>query len=98
MFRSLAKTYEEKAELNKIAKLPVNRKLKNISLAFALCGIALLITMIVGLESFSTRTLLVLRGCVGLFAILFIIGVGFYLYRVNYAYIKQKVYTQKSKK
>lgn len=90
MFRSLEKTYEEKAELNKIAQLPANRKLKYMALAFAVCGIALFIIMICGLDSFSLTAFLVLRGCAGLCGILFIIFVACYLYRVNYTYQKQK--------
>lgn len=90
MFRSLEKTYEEKAELNKIAQSRANRKLKYVALAFAIIGIALLIIMISGLDTFSLTALMVLRGCVGLCAILFMIFVAVYLYRVYYTYFKQK--------
>ena len=90
MFRSLEKTYKEKTEINKIAQLPVNRKYKYIAIVFGIIAIVLLIIMIFGLDSFSLTAFIVLRGCVGLFAILFLIFVGYYLYRVYYSFYKQK--------
>lgn len=90
MFRSLEKRYEEKAEVNKIAQSPANRKLKYAALLFGVSGIILLIIMILGLETFSLTAFLVLRGCVGLFAILFVVFVAIYWYRVYYSYFKQK--------
>ena len=90
MFRSLEKTYEEKAALNKIAQLPANRKYKYLALAFAISVIVLLIIMILVLDSISLTAFLVLRGCAGLCAILFLIFVACYVYRVYYTYYKQK--------
>lgn len=90
MFRSIQKQYEEKATLHKIAQTPANRNLKYIALAFAVIGIALLIVLISGLDSFSLTAFLVLRGCVGLCAILFLIFVACYLYRVYYTYYHTK--------
>lgn len=90
MFRHLRNTYVEKAALDKIAASQANRILKYIALAFALIAIVLLMIMIIWLDSFSLTTILVLRGCVGLCAIIFIIFVAIYLYRVNYSYHKQK--------
>ena len=93
MFRSLEMTYEEKAKLNKIAQLPAHRKFKYGAIGCGISVIILLIIMIFGLDSFSETALLVLRGCVGLFAILFMIFVGYYLYQVYYSYYKH--YKQK---
>lgn len=90
MFRSLEKTYEEKMELNKIAQLPANRKFKYLAMAFGISTIVLLMIMILGLDSFSLIAFLVLRGCAGLLAILFMIFVGCYLYRVYYSFYKHK--------
>ena len=90
MFRSLEKTYEEKAELNKIAQLRANRKYKYLSMAFGMGAFALLIIMIAGLDSFSSAALWAMGGCTGFMTILFLIFVGWYLYRVNYSYNKQK--------
>ena len=90
MFRSLEKTYEEKEELNKIARLRENRIYKYLALAFATAMIALLIIMLSGLDTFSLTTFLVLRGCVGLCAILFLVFVACYLLRVYGTYYKQK--------
>lgn len=90
MFRSLEKIFEEKAELNKIAQYPTNRNLKYVAIVFGIIAIVLLLIMIFGLDSFSLTVFLALRGCVGLFAILFLIFVGCYLYRVYYSFYKQK--------
>lgn len=90
MFRSFEKRYEEKAALNKIAQLPTNKKFKYLAIAFGTTAVTLLIIMFLCLESFSLTTFLVLRGCVGLFAILFMIFVGCYTYRVYYIHYKQK--------
>lgn len=90
MFRSLEKIYEEKEKLNKIAQLPTNKKFKYLSIAFGISALVLLIIMILGLEIFSLTVFWVLRGCVGICAILFLIFVGYYLYRVYFTYYKQK--------
>lgn len=90
MFRSFEKSYEEKTELKKIAQQPTNRNLKYLALLFGIIVIALLIIMILGMDSFSLTVFLVLRGCAGLCAILFIIFVALYLFRVYYIFYKQK--------
>ena len=90
MFRSLEKVYEEKTELNKIAQLPANRKFKYLAVGFGIIAFVLSIIMIWGLDSFSFTALIVMKGCVGLFAILFLIFVGCYLYRVYYSFYKHK--------
>lgn len=90
MFRSAEDIYKETEEKRKIAQLPVNRRLKYISWFFGIAVIAILITLIIGIDSFSLTALLILRGCAGLCAILFLISVACYLYRINYTYYKQK--------
>lgn len=90
MFRSKEDICKEKEEKEKIAKHPANQKLKYSAIGFAISGIAILIILILGLDLFSLTTFLILRGWVGICAILFIILVACYLYRVNYNYYKQK--------
>ena len=90
MFRSFEKISKEKAERDKIAQLPANRRLKYIAWAFGICVIILLLLMIIWLDTFSVNVFLVLRGCTGLCAILFMIFVAIYLYRIHYIYFKQK--------
>ena len=90
MFRQLERIHKEKEELNKIAQLPANRKLKYLALFFISIGIALLIIMIIWFDDFSREAFLAMRGCAGLFAILFAIIVAIYIFRINSAYHKQR--------
>ena len=85
MFRKLERIHKEKEELNKIAQLPANRKLKYLALFLISIGIALLIIMIIWYDELSREALLVMRGCAGLFAIFFAIIVAIYLFRINSA-------------
>ena len=72
----------DKAEFDKTGRMPANRKYKYIALAWIFVGIALMLVTIIGIESFSFKTILILRGCAGVCAIFFIIFVAIYLYRV----------------
>lgn len=74
--------YHDNGEFKRISQLPANRKYRNIALAFGIAGIIILLVAIIGLNSFSLTAILFLRGCAGLCAILFIIFVAIYLYRV----------------
>ena len=89
MIRSIEKINKEKEAKRKIAQLPNNRKLKYLALFFISIGIVLFIIMLIWYDSLSRESLLVMRGCAGLFAILFVIVISFYLYRINIAYYKQ---------
>ena len=73
MFRQLDKINKEKEELDKIAQLPTNKKLKNLAFLFVFVGITLLLIMIIWYDDLSQETLLTMRGCTGLSAIFFVI-------------------------
>lgn len=79
-----------KAELNRIARLPENRRFKYFAMAFGLSMIILLLITVLGLDSFSITTILILRGITGICAILFIIFVTVFLYRVYKAFFNHK--------
>ena len=93
MFRRLEKINQEKEELNKIAQLPANRKLKYLALFFISIGIGLFIIMIIWYEDLSRESLLLMKGCAGLFAIFFAIVVTIYLFRINTAFHRQRYKT-----
>ena len=95
--RQLVNINKEKEELNKIAQLPANRKLKYLALFLISIGIALFIIMIIWFDELSRETFLLMRGFAGLFAIFFAIIVTIYLYRINTTYHKQKYKTNKDK-
>ena len=73
---------QDKEVFDRIAQMPANRKYKYIALVFAIIGIILLIITIVGIDSFSLKTILFLRGSAAICAVFFIIFVAIYLYRV----------------
>ena len=80
----------DKAEFDKIGRMPANRKYKYIALAWIFVGIALILVTIIGIESFSFKTILILRGCAGVCAVFFIIFVAIYLFRVFKTLFNQK--------
>ena len=67
-----------------------NKQLKYIALASALAAIILMVIMVFSLDRLSMRSLLFMRGCVGLFAIVFIVLAAIIVYRANVAYFKDK--------
>lgn len=96
MLPPLGNIDNRKAEWNKIAQLPKNRKLKYLAYFFISVGIALLIIMIIWYDNLSREALLFMRGCAGLFAIFFAIVVTIYLYRINTAFHNQRYKARKN--
>ena len=72
----------DKAEFDRIGQMPSNRIYKYLALAFTIAGIILMLIAIIGIDSFSLKAILILRGCAGVCAVFFIIFVAIYLYRV----------------
>ncbi|MCH5147660.1 MAG: hypothetical protein J1F61_06685, partial [Clostridiales bacterium] len=68
---------------------PANRKYKYIALAWIFAGIALMLVTILGIDSFSVKTILILRGCAGVCAVFFIIFVAIYLFLVYKTFFNQ---------
>lgn len=67
-----------------------NKRLKYMALASISAAIILMVIMVFNLNSLSMRSLLFMRGCVGLLAIVFIVLVATIVYRANVAYFKDK--------
>ena len=97
MFRSIEDIYKEKEEKEKIAQLPSIRKLKYLALFFISIGIALILTNLILLGTISLTVILVLRGCAGICAIIFVIIVGIYMHKINTTYNKQQFRNKKDK-
>lgn len=75
-----------------------NLRLKYAALISIGISIVLLLTMAFGFVGFeNTTVLLFMRGCAGLFALLFVVLVGILVYRVNTSYFKDKA-VSKSKR
>lgn len=77
-------------ELNKIYHKPANRNLKYCAIAAGSVCLALLLAMLIFMEQLSYRTLLLMKGFTGLFAITFVVLYGILIYRVNREYINRK--------
>lgn len=67
-----------------------NKRLKYIALASISAAIILMVIMVFSLDSLSMRSLLFMRGCAGLFAIVFIVLAATIVYRANVSYFKDK--------
>ena len=82
----------DKAEFTRIGRMPGNRKYKYLALISIFVGIVLMLVPIIGIDSFqlSVRTYLILRGFAGICAMLFIIFVTIYVYRVYKILFNQK--------
>lgn len=65
-------------------------RLKYAAIASIAIAIILLLINAFGLVGTSTTVLLLLRGCAGLFAIIFVVLVTILVYRVNAAYLNDK--------
>lgn len=72
----------DKAAFERIGRIPANRKYKYIALAWSFVGIALMLVTIIGIDSFSVKTILILRGYAGVCALFFILFIAIYLFRV----------------
>lgn len=73
----------DREELKKLYNKPANLRLKHIVLCVIGVAIAILISMIFLVDKVSWQLLAVMRGCVGVLAIIFVIIVAVLVYRVN---------------
>ncbi len=80
----------QKSELKKYYDTPVNRRLKYVAIAFMAVAIIIMLCLILWLDDISVRLMLIMRGTVGLFALIFVILVAVLEYRVWRAYIMEK--------
>ena len=75
-------------EIEQIYNTPANLRLKHIAIGVICVAIILMGIAAILIDDISDTMLLVMRGCAGLCAILFVIIVGILTYRVNNTYIK----------
>lgn len=78
-------------EREKYYREKTNLRLKYAALISIGISIVLLLTMAFGFVDLNNvTTLLFMRGCAGLFALLFVVLVGILVYRVNTSYFEDK--------
>ncbi len=74
---------KDRDAVNRLYDAPENRRLKHAALAVITVVVILLLSMVIWLEDISSKTMLIMRGCAGLGAIVFVALVGVLSYRVN---------------
>ena len=84
--RKLYSNYKE--ETDRLYRTRVNRRLKYIAMTVIVIAILLLFATIFLQNSISWTTMMFMRGCAGVCAIVFVILVAILVYRVNSAYIR----------
>lgn len=77
-------------ELDRLFNSPANRKIKHIALVVISITLVLLLAGLIWIDQLSDRSLLLLRGFAGLFAIVFAILYTVLVYRVYREYIHKK--------
>ncbi len=90
LHRQVERRKQEKAEIKRISNTPTNRWLKYFTMALLVMSALSLMSIAIWLDDMPDRTMLFLRGCAGLFAILGIIIYAILMFRVNSAYQKLK--------
>lgn len=84
------KRLQEREEINKLYNLPENRRLKYVALAVMAVVVVLLLSMTIWLENIPPKVMLIIRGCAGLGALVFVVLVGILTYRVNKQHITDR--------
>lgn len=77
------KYLQERDELKHLYDAPENRRLKYCAITIIAIVIILLLSMTIWIDKISNTARLIMRGCAGLGAILFVVIVGILSYRVN---------------
>ena len=80
----------EREELRIHYNAPKYRRMKYCAIAIMAIVIILLLSMTIWIDKIPTNVLLIMRGCAGLSAILFVVIVGILSYRVNKQHISNR--------
>lgn len=90
MGKHTQKFLQEREELNRLYNAPTNKGLKYSAFIVIAIVIVLMLVMIIWMQDLSTTAILIMRGCAGIGAIIFVVLVGILAYRVNSQHIKNK--------
>lgn len=87
----MGRYFDNKREIDeafeKYLQTPANRRLKHIAFGAITIAIALLLTMTFFGDDISWTVMLIMRGCAGVLAIVFVILISILSYRANSSYI-----------
>ncbi len=82
--------FEHRQELNeafdKYSRTAANRKLKYTAWGFIAAAIVLLLVAAFMMDQLSWEAVCIMRGCAGVFAVIFVVLIGILVYRTNSAY------------
>ena len=84
------KYLREREELRGLYNAPENKRLKYCAITIIAIVIILLLSMTIWIDRISANAILIMRGCAGLGATLFVIVVGILSYRVNKQHISNR--------
>lgn len=90
MGKNAQKLLQERAELNRLYNASTNKRLKYSAIVVIAVAIALMLSMIIWMDDLSETSILIMRGCAGLGAIIFVVLVGILTYRVNSQHIQNR--------
>ncbi len=80
----------ERGDVRNLYNTPQNRRLKYVALGFITIAIILLLCIAFWIEDLPIKTILIMRGCAGVFATVFAVLVGLLVYRVNKEYTNNR--------
>ncbi len=84
------KYLREREELRRLYNAPKYRRMKYCAITVIAIVIILLLSMINWVDKIPTNILLIMRGCAGLGATIFVVIVGILSYRVNKQHINTR--------
>ena len=94
MKRNINNIRHEREELNRLYNAPGHRRLKYAALTAIAVSIILILSMIIWIDELSPKAMLIMRGCAGLGAEIFVVLVGTSTYRVNKHHIADRINTR----
>lgn len=81
---------DEEDELNELYRTSVNKRLKYWVLSSICISIILMFAIIIWIDEIGYKYIIFMRGCSGLFALIFVILCTILVYRVNRDYITKR--------
>ncbi len=88
--QNINKYLQERENINKLYNAPRYRRLKFAALAVIAVALILLLVLAFWVDDIPPKVQLIMRGCAGLCAIIFVVLFGVLAYRVNKHYINNR--------
>ncbi len=86
----MSKYLQEREAIDQLYNAPENRRLKYAAFAVIAVVIILLLSMTIWIDRIPAKAMLIMRGCAGLGAMIFVVLVGVLSYRVNKKHIENR--------